>query len=159
MLIKTIIDEDFNNYKKPSMFVGTCLCNWKCCIESGIPITTCQNQQLSKEPNIDYSNENLTKRYLNNPITQSIVFGGLEPVLQFEELIGFIDYFRQSNDDDIVIYTGYYSHEIQDKIDQLKQYKNIIIKFGRFIPNQKPHYDSFLGVNLASNNQYAEKIS
>lgn len=159
MLIKTIIDEDFNNYKKPSMFVGTCFCNWKCCVESGIPITTCQNQQLSKEPNIEYSNESLTKRYLNNPITQSIVFGGLEPVLQFNELISFIDYFRQFSNDDIIIYTGYYPHEIQDKVDQLKQYKNIIIKLGRFVPNQQPHCDSVLGVNLASDNQYAERIS
>ena len=41
----------------------------------------------------------------------------------------------------------------------LKKYSNIIIKFGRFIPNQKPHYDPVLGVELASDNQYGEKIS
>ena len=33
MLIKDIIDEDFINYKKPSMFIGTVKCDWKCCIE------------------------------------------------------------------------------------------------------------------------------
>ena len=37
-------------------------------------------------------------------------------------------------------------------------FTNIIIKFGRYIPNQKPHYDEVLGVNLASDNQYAERI-
>lgn len=159
MLIKTIIDEDFINYKKPSMFVGTCFCNWKCCVESGIPITTCQNQQLSKEPNIEYSNESLTQRYLNNPITQSIVFGGLEPVLQFEELISFIDYFRQFSNDDVVIYTGYYQREIQNEVNQLKNYKNIILKTGRYHINQNSHYDEVLGVFLANDEQSAEKIS
>jgi len=46
-----------------------------------------------------------------------------------------------------------------DKLTLLSQYKNVIIKFGRFIPNQEPHYDEILGVNLASNNQYARRIS
>ena len=32
---------------------------------------------------------------------------------------------------------------------------NIIIKFGRFIPDQKSTFDSVLGVELASQNQYA----
>ena len=40
----------------------------------------------------------------------------------------------------------------------LKKYKNIIVKFGRFIPNQEKQYDEVLGVYLASNNQYGEKL-
>jgi hypothetical protein len=43
--------------------------------------------------------------------------------------------------------------------EQLKSFSNIIIKFGRFIPNQEPHYDEVLGVKLASDNQYARRIS
>ena len=41
----------------------------------------------------------------------------------------------------------------------LKQYKNIYIKFGRYVPNQNEHYDEVLGVKLVSDNQYGEKIS
>ena len=41
----------------------------------------------------------------------------------------------------------------------LKNYDNIIIKYGRYIPNQPSRYDSILGVTLASDNQYAERIS
>ena len=37
-------------------------------------------------------------------------------------------------------------------------FKNIIIKYGRYIPDQEPHYDEVLGVNLASDNQYAERL-
>ena len=33
----------------------------------------------------------------------------------------------------------------------------IAIKYGRFIPNQETHFDSMLGVTLASPNQYAKK--
>ena len=56
------------------------------------------------------------------------------------------------------IYTGYYPEEIQDELKQLQKYKNIIIKFGRFIPGQEPHYDEVLGVYLASDNQYGEVL-
>ena len=62
-------------------------------------------------------------------------------------------------DDDIVIYTGYNYDEIKEQINTLKYYKNIIIKFGRFIPNQPHHYDKILGIELSSPNQYAERIS
>jgi len=37
--------------------------------------------------------------------------------------------------------------------------KNIIIKYGRFIPDKEKHYDEVLGIYLASDNQYAERIS
>ena len=61
--------------------------------------------------------------------------------------------------DDIVIYTGYYKNEILEEVNILSQYPNIIIKFGRYIPNSTPIHDRILGVTLASNNQYAIKIS
>ena len=80
-------------------------------------------------------------------------------MLQFQELISFIDKFRKISNDDIVIYTGYYKIEIEKEIEILKKYKNIIIKFGRYIPNRPNRYDDILGVTLASDNQYAEKIS
>ena len=81
-------------------------------------------------------------------------------MLQFEDIISFIKYFREHGcDDDIVIYTGYYENEIKNKIDILKQYKNIVVKFGRYVPNDTEHYDSVLGVNLANKEQYGKKIS
>lgn len=97
--------------------------------------------------------------YLDDGLEEAIVFGGLEPMLQFQELVSFIDKFRKVSEDDIVIYTGYYKTEIEKEIEILKKYKNIIIKFGRYIPNRKSKYDEILGVTLASDNQYAEKIS
>jgi hypothetical protein len=80
----------------------------------------------------------------------------------YDELKDFLMYLRihESCFDDVVIYTGYNEKEIKDKIDELSTlFSNIIIKFGRFIPNQDPHHDDILGVNLASDNQYAIKIS
>ena len=61
--------------------------------------------------------------------------------------------------DDIVIYTGYNFDEIRYQVLTLKQFENIIIKFGRYLPDQDSHFDEVLGVSLASNNQYGEKIS
>ena len=71
-----------------------------------------------------------------------------------------VKYFRDNKcTDTFVIYTGYYPNEIQSQIDKLKQLGNIIIKFGRYIPNHNPHYDNVLGIYLASDNQYGEMIS
>lgn len=159
MKIKTIIDEDITNYKKMSMFIGTCKCDFKCCIEIGEDICMCQNSEIAQQKTHQLSNSKIIKRYLNNSLTSAIVFGGLEPMLQFDELFDFIKDFREVCDDDIVIYTGYYENEIEEKINKLKEFKNIIIKFGRFIPGQRSHLDKILKVKLANKEQYAKKIS
>ena len=44
-------------------------------------------------------------------------------------------------------------------VEELKKYPNIVVKYGRYIPNSESHYDEVLGITLASSNQYAEKIS
>lgn len=157
--LKGIVAEDFVNYKKPSLFLISSICNWKCCKEANIPITICQNNPLIDKPTKEFGIESIYTLYMNNDITKAIVIGGLEPFMQFDEFISLIDYFRKYTDDDIVIYTGYYEEEIKDKIELLKQFPNIIIKYGRYMPNNSPHYDEILGVNLISDNQYAEKIS
>lgn len=171
-----VVQEDFLNYKKPSMFIGFPKCSFKCNIDCGDNV--CQNYKLAHSSKINVDIDNLCKMYINNNITKAIVMGGLEPFDSPFDLISVIDHIRNTYncDDDIVIYTGYtfdeldgmkiygYSGSInQDKLhavyNTLKQYKNIIIKAGRFIPGHKPHLDNVLGVNLASNNQYAIKIS
>lgn len=157
MKVKNIIFEDFVNYKKPSMFIGMPSCSFKCDKECGKPV--CQNSELAKAPTIEIDNENLINRYLNNPITEAVVFGGLESFDTFEELYNFIRIFREKSNDDIVIYTGYYPNEIKDKIKKLYNFKNIYIKFGRFIPNSQKIYDNILGVELSSNNQFTLPIN
>ena len=46
--------------------------------------------------------------------------------------------------DDIIVYTGYDKEEIPEHLMTLKKFKNIIVKFGRFIPNKKKHFDKVL---------------
>ena len=48
--------------------------------------------------------------------------------------------------------------ELKNELPILEQFGNIIIKFGRFIPNSLHKFDDILGVELASNNQYAKFI-
>lgn len=157
MLIKGFKDEDFVNYKKSSMFVGFPYCTFKCDKECGKQV--CQNSALANSQGIEISIPNLVNRYINNPITEAIVCGGLEPFDTYQQLLEFITELRKQTDDDIIIYTGYYKNEIQNYINELMQFKNIIIKFGRYIPDQEKHFDNVLEINLASDNQYAEKIS
>ena len=84
---------------------------------------------------------------------------GLEWFDQYLELLECIDAFREKTNDDIIVYTGYDKTEIEENLMILKKYKNIIVKFGRYVPGQQPHFDKVLGVELASDNQHAEKIS
>ena len=165
MKILNVVAEDFTNYKQPAMFIGMGTCTFKCCVEAGISPEVCQNYLL-RHDSMEIEPKTLVGYYLSNSISEAIVIGGLEPFDDFMNLLDLIDEFRLNTDDDIVIYTGYTKEELQNKIykdnisylDKLKQYKNIIIKYGRYIPNQTPHYDEVLGVNLASDNQYAERL-
>ena len=159
IIIKDIINEVFGDYKKISMLIGVCSCDWKCCKEAENNI--CQNMNIAKQPNISIDIHNLINKYKSNTLTEAIIFGGLEPFLQFNEVYSFINILRNEYNihDDIVIYTGYYENEVSAYVNRLKQFDNIIIKYGRFIPNRSTKYDSILGVTLASDNQYAVKIS
>lgn len=158
MILKGVIFEDFVNYRKPSMVLEFPICkNFKCDKECGERV--CQNSLLAQSPNIEIYPISLIKKYLNNPISEAIVCQGLEPFDSWPDLIDFLYCFRQYSQDDFVIYTGYTEKEIQDKIDTLKNFKNVIIKFGRYIPNQPKHLDEVLGVSLASPNQYAKILN
>lgn len=156
MRVKNVIEEDFVNFKLPSMFISTSKCDFKCDKECGGKV--CQNSSLAAAPIFEIDDIKLIKKYLSNDITEAIVIGGLEGFDTFDEMHSFIWRFRQMSSDTIVIYTGYYPSEIEDKLKKLFKFKNIIIKFGRFIPNDTPRHDNILGVTLASSNQFAQTI-
>ena len=158
MIIRDIAVEDFVNYKKSSMFISMGFCDWKCCKEQNLDISICQNSSLAKVKERELDNNYIIDLYIENPITESIVIGGLEPFTRFDSLIRFIEDFRKVSSDDIVIYTGYTRYELEDELKELSKFVNIIVKYGRFVPNEIPHYDDVLGVNLSSNNQYAVKL-
>lgn len=158
MLVKNIVDEDFANYKECAMFIGFPHCTFKCEKDCGCT-GMCQNASLVKSPSVDVSIEAIISRYISNPLSRALVCGGLEPFDSPVDLEQLIVAFRKACDDPIIIYTGYYKEELESAIEQLQRWSNIIIKFGRFIPNQSRHFDPVLGVTLASDNQYAERIS
>lgn len=157
MYVINIIDEDFTNYKKSSMFIGFPKCSFKCDKECGQNV--CQNSVLAKAKKINIDKYKIVERYMNNNLTTAIVFGGLEPMDTFDDMVKLIACFRKYTNDDIVIYTGYKEEEIANQLSCLQNYPNIIVKFGRFIPNREKHIDPILNVELASDNQYAKRIS
>lgn len=160
MILKGIIDEDFVNYRKPAMVLEFPYCDFKCDKECGMQV--CQNSKLASAPNISIPTHDVIQRYINNIITEAVVIQGLEPLYKksLQQLYFFISEFRKICMDDIVIYTGYNKEEILNILKYISVYGryNIFIKFGRFIPNQESRYDNILGVTLASQNQYAERI-
>ena len=158
MKIIDIVQEDFLQYKLPSMFILFPYCTMKC--EKDCGKQCCQNRDLlafAYKP--DVSTSEIVSWYVKNDITKAIVLGGLEPFDSFNDVKNLITEFRKITLDDIVIYSGYKEDEITKQVEELKEYPNIIIKFGRYVPNEKPHLDDLLGVYLSSNNQYAKKIS
>ena len=152
MELKGVLFEDFVNYKEPSMFLIFPHCSFKCGKE------LCQNSDTALLPSISTTPSSLISKYLSNPITSAVVCGGLEPFDSFDDLYSFIKELRYHCGDTVVIYTGYEKGEIDKEINELKPFGNIIVKFGRYVPNKTPYYNHLLGVNLVSGNQYAEKI-
>lgn len=156
MKLLGIIFEDFINYRKPAMILEFPYCDLKCDKECGIAV--CQNSPLLKEVVLDVDISEIITNYIQNPISKAIIMQGMEPMLSFEEMVEFIAAFREKSEDDIIIFTGYREEEISDKIDILKKFKNIYIKYGRFIPNRPKIHNDLLGIELASDNQYVVKI-
>jgi len=78
VIIKGLLDEDYVNYKKASMFIIFPHCTFKC--EKDCGIKCCQNSDVAKMPSLEVDPASLVERYIENPITHSIVFGGLEPL-------------------------------------------------------------------------------
>lgn len=159
MIIKGLVDEDFVNYKEPCMYICSSKCSFKCDDENGGDY--CQNSSLVLTEDMNIDDNIIIERYLNNPITKAICISGLEPFDQIDEVLKFIDLLRNKykSDDMVVIYSGYNKNEIAAFEEVLKQYKNIIVKYGRYVPGERKHKDPVLGVKLASWNQYAEQIS
>ena len=155
MILKGIITEDFVNYKKPSMTLMFPKCSFKCGYD------LCQNRELRNEKNIEVTSGEIIQAYISNPITEAIVMQGLEPMDSFDEVAEFIETLRENYNclDDVVIYSGYSEAELTEQIDVLRNFKNIIIKFGRYKPNEVGYIDEILGVLLPSMNQYSKKIS
>ena len=141
------------------MFIIMPHCSFKCDKENGCLM--CQNSSLVHEPTHNVDTRLMVTRYIENPITKAVTFGGLEPLDTIEDVLEFVDILRNiyKNEDDVVIYTGYTEEELINNKDYklILEYGNIIIKYGRFRPNQTPHYDEVLGVNLISDNQYARR--
>lgn len=160
MQLKGLVDEDFTNYKKCSMFLIFPYCSLKCDRENGSSL--CQNSSLLNEEIFEVSYDEICQRYIKNPISHALVLGGLEPFDSLDDLVGLIITFRDIYNikDDIVIYTGYTEKELENKLLYLrfKQCMPLIIKFGRFRPGQNSHHDNILGVDLMNDEQYCKIV-
>ena len=163
MRVRKLLTERFQDYKVPSMYLAACFCDWKCCPDKPY---VCQNNPVANLPVTDIPDDEILDIYLSDPITEAIIIAGLEPLLQANEVCSLI---RRAAERAIrttfVIYTGYTVCEARDIgfFDELKatgygKDVQVIIKYGRYVPDQQPHFDEVLGVDLVSDNQYAEII-
>lgn len=155
------LDEaDVVNYKTTSFNISAGVtCTFKCCKDNP---SICHNNPLCKQKPINYSISKIIDRYTNQEISKSFVIQGLEPLDNLKQVLWLIYRIRGSGiEDDVVLWTGYTEEECKDLIYLIKMmgWKNIILKVGRYIQNAPSRYDNLLGVTLASDNQYAIKIS
>ena len=154
------LPEDFVNYKRPGMYLAFPKCSFKCDFDCGIDV--CQNSALALAKSISVDENSICRLYKGNHITECFIFAGLEPFDTPDDLYRMLYAIRANGiNDPVIIYTGYTEKEIEfsGNTEKLKrEFSNIIIKFGRFVPNRPHHVDEVLGVELASDNQYAKQI-
>lgn len=157
--IKGIVEEDFTQYRRPTMVILFPTCTFKCDKENKCDL--CQNAKLLQEPDILVDPKAIVDRYMKNSITEGFVFSGMEPFDSTEDVYSLLANIRAVTDDVVVIYTGYTYSELIDRgdIKKLGKYKNIILKVGRFVPNRPARYDNVLGVTLSSDNQFAIQLT
>ena len=157
--LKGIIWEDFVNYKKICTTLMFPICkNFKCDRENGVQL--CQNWSLAAAPSQWHDIDDIMTTYMHTYLSEAIVLQGLEPFDSLTDVYTVAAAMEKWNiKNDLVIYTGYTRQEIASSLKPLFCIPGtLIIKWGRYIPNQKPHFDPVLGINLASDNQYGEVI-
>lgn len=162
MVLRGMMLEDMVNYKKISTYLIFPFCTFKCDKDNGCKV--CQNRHLADDPKlIVIPTIEVCKQFVANPLAKAIVCAGLEPLDSIDDIIELIETLRYTLKDnsDIVIYTGYTEEEVlaDEKKKLITTYPNIVVKYGRFIMNDKSHYDEALGVKLASSNQYAKRYN
>lgn len=157
MEIVGISDINFTDYKLPSLYIATPHCSFKCEKDCGRAI--CQNSPLAKCDKVFVTVDKIVELYQANPITQAFVFGGLEPLDSSDLLDTIVELQVRAKPRRVVIYTGYTEEEVHMGYSQILSLSNLVIKYGRFIPDQPTHFDPILGVNLASPNQYAKEYN
>lgn len=151
---------DIVNYKKCSFTIQSGItCTFKCEQECGEKV--CQNNSLINAKPGEYFIDKIIENFNNQNLAKAFVFQGLEPIDNLKQLLWFIYHLRKISSADVAIYTGYTEEECGPLISLIRMmsWENIIIKFGRFVPNDEPRFDEVLGVELKSKNQYAKKIS
>lgn len=160
MRVKALETERFQDYKLPSLFLASAYCDFKCCREQHLDTGVCQNAPLAQAPTQDVPDTVIYEKFASNPITKAVVIGGMEPLLQMDEVESLLSLFREKGDHSpFVIYTGYYPEEVPEHLARLRRYGNVIAKFGRYIPDRPSRYDEVLGVTLSSDNQFGKIIS
>lgn len=158
MTLKGIIDTDYVQYYKPCMTLMFPKCSFKCDKESGRQI--CINNRLTQSPNIEINVYTIIERYLSNDMVDTLCCAGLEPFDSPAELNRLLSLLRFCEcDDDVLIFTGYTEDEVNEQFKWIYAHKNIIIKFGRFLPETPAVFDDLLQKKLASRNQYAKRIT
>lgn len=164
MLVKEIIAENFQDYKKISMFICANSCDGKCWREQGLSPAICQNDKILCQKTISIPNEEIVEMFMSNHVSEAIIFGGLEPLLQIEDVVDIIRILRDAGDrSDVVVYTGYKLEEspTQNFIQRIRESNlpHVLLKVGRYIPNDIGKFDEILGVRLASQNQFGYIVS
>lgn len=160
MRIRGRITEDFVNYKKPGLFIPCCYCDFKCCHDNNCDHTMCQNSAIEKFPIDMVDDEIILETYRQSMVAEAVIFGGFEPFWQIDEIEDLLKLFRKNNiDAPFVVYTGYTEAEVAHLLGKLVPYGNVVIKYGRYRPDNSQHKDEVLGVTLISENQYAKEYN
>lgn len=161
MKLKQIVDEVFGDYKEAGMLLIFPECSWKC--------EGCQNKHLALLETKNFPDEEIIKRFQENPFTKCIILGGLEPFYNessIDDISMFISHLIEAypTKEDrpmLIIYTGYEMNELGDILskyalsDLFSEYGNGIIKCGRYVQDSSPYFNNTLGVTIASLNQDA----
>lgn len=159
LIIKDIIDEVYSDFNKIGMLVVVPKCKTRCWEKCGLSPDICQNYHLNFTEKFNINNEDIINRYLENPLTKCIIFGGLDGFDSIDEILIFLEEFRKISKDDVVIYTGKELEDIEHRFNDLAFYKNIYVKYGHYNPNLNSIKDELTGVTLASENQKFIKIN
>ncbi|MCH4890037.1 radical SAM protein [Acidaminobacter sp. JC074] len=135
-------------------FVGALVCALDC----NIGCKGCFNQSLKEAPIFYKKADEVLDEIMSNPFNEGVILAGLEWSLQPSELMAMIKSCASKNIP-VIVYTGHKIETFLRRVPKIKNYPEVLIKYGAYDESKLSLTHEAYGVRLASTNQNIQSVA
>jgi len=135
-------------------FVGALVCALDC----NIGCKGCFNQSLKEAPIFYKKADEIMDEIMSNPFNEGVILAGLEWSLQPTELLALVKSATVRNMP-VIVYTGHDINTFLRRVPLIKQFTEVLVKYGAYDESKLSLTHEAYGIKLASTNQHIDSIA